>query len=760
MAKSFLNAAEIAEGLRGFQASGQWLASEGGQGIEFSEWLEAKLVARLSHIPEWIEVGAVALGSWARGELSPRSDIDVLLIGDESKILSFVTKLTSEGVKLRYRVPEDIQDWTVGVEPFDVLAVLHGRALNECVAEALEHQKTMIRKRGSRFLRTLMRAMGEERRERSRRYDSITNYLEPNLKYGPGGLRDLQQALYVHELFIQKFQDQVSHNSIEVFSKYRQFFLTIRRRLHLMGGGDSVSAGDQKELALWFGYTEVKSFMRDIQVGLSRVSFYADWMVNRARASKKYIDEVESVSLNKASDCFAALQSDPSRLVQGKVRSVIENLVQQNPDMTSVGRWLTKYFQIDQSEEYILALFKAKIMDCCIPDLKRVGGLVQHDQYHRFTVDAHLQQAIREVQRIYRRPSRVGKLKLLVKEMTSDDWKILMWTALYHDLAKGLGGDHSKKGAELVKRDFIAMKLPLRLTVEVAWMVERHLDISTAAFRMNPHSSSTWQKLHHLGIKGDRLKRLTLFTAVDIMATNPEAWSNWKERLLMDLYSVVTSPRAGKFVKLLECADQSKVQLSDDFIDKLDPSLPEQIPDRYLLADFRKLQGSDRGDLELFIWKAKGKEYWIRFHSREDRPGLFLEWTKILFASGCQILQAVVQTYENFGAYDWFRVKSSRTPAQLKKWMSFIDLHKVTLPEAKFDRVKLVNQDENEAVLSFRGKDCPGLLLTAAQALAQEGCSIRWAKAFTWGRQVDDVFGVKLEPDLAKRVENIARKTT
>ncbi|MBK8202940.1 MAG: hypothetical protein IPK68_11670 [Bdellovibrionales bacterium] len=84
----------------------------------------------------------------------------------------------------------------------------------------------------------------------------------------------------------------------------------------------------------------------------------------------------------------------------------------------------------------------------------------------------------------------------------------------------------------------------------------------------------------------------------------------------------------------------------------------------------------------------------------------------------------------------------------------------MSLPEAKFDRVKLVNQDENEAVLSFRGKDSPGLLLTAAQALAQEGCSIRWAKAFTWGRQVDDVFGVKLEPDLAKRVENIARKTT
>jgi UTP:GlnB (protein PII) uridylyltransferase len=137
-----------------------------------------------------------------------------------------------------------------------------------------------------------------------------------------------------------------------------------------------------------------------------------------------------------------------------------------------------------------------------------------------------------------------------------------------------------------------------------------------------------------------------------------------------------------------------------------------------------------------------------------------LEWTKLLFASGCQILQAVVQTYENFGAYDWFRVKSSRTPAQLKKWMSLVDLGKVTLPDAKFDRVKLVNQDEHEAVISFRGKDCPGLLLTAAQALAQEGCSIRWAKAFTWGRQVDDVFGVRWESDLAKRVENIARKTT
>lgn len=767
--KSFLSAHELEIGLQGLQPSGLFLppggsssASPSDPPLTFSAWLEHQLLARFASHPEWEQVGAVALGSWARGELSPRSDIDILLTGEESRVLAFVTRLNEEGVKLRYRVPEDPQDWTVGVEPFDVLAVLQARALQPSVEQALNVQKRQIRKRGHRFSSSLMQAMREERRARNKRYDSVSNYLEPNLKYGPGGLRDLQQALYVHDLFPHKFETQVSQHSLEVFAQYQRFFLTLRQRLHLMGRGDAVLAADQPELAKWFGYETLREFMREIQNGLSRVSFYADWMVERARATKAKITAVEEAKLNKLLEAFPALEGDPSHLMQGRVRSLVDPLSEEMPNEVAIGKALSKFFSLDQSEEFLVSLFGSRLLEFCVPELRQVSGLVQHDQYHRYTVNAHLLQAIRILHRLYRRPTRLGTLRPLLKELANFDWQILLWTALYHDLAKGRGGDHSEKGAALVKRDLIAMKLPLRLTVETAWMVEHHLDVSTAAFRMNPHAPATWQRLHEKGIKGDRLRRLVLFTAVDIQATNPEAWSEWKERLLFDLYEVMTSARASRFIQLLESADSERVKLSEEFLRGLDPALIEELPIRFLLQDYRKLKRQSSRDLEVLIWRSRKKETWVRFHARHDRPGLFLEWTQVLFASGCQIVQSAVQTFEEYGAYDWFKVKTSRTPAQLKKMMALVDRSRLKSPEVFFDQVTLISQDDHagEATLSFRGKDRPGLLMKAAAALADEGFAIKWAKAFTWGEQVDDVFGVKALPNLSDKVQALAQRLT
>ena len=101
-----------------------------------------------------------------------------------------------------------------------------------------------------------------------------------------------------------------------------------------------------------------------------------------------------------------------------------------------------------------------------------------------------------------------------------------------------------RKGAELVKQDFTEMGLPVRQTLEVSWIVENHLLLSLAAFRLNPQSSSTWKRLHRKGVKGKRLLRLALFTAIDIIATNPDAWTDWKERLLYDWVAAMKSKQA------------------------------------------------------------------------------------------------------------------------------------------------------------------------------------------------------------------------
>lgn len=110
----------------------------------FSHWLGVKLEDRMKSVPEWRDVHPIMLGSWARGELCPKSDIDVLFCGDEAKVKIFVDKIQESGLKLRYRMPQNPEDWTENVEAFDILALLKARPLTPEAAQKLFAQQKMI----------------------------------------------------------------------------------------------------------------------------------------------------------------------------------------------------------------------------------------------------------------------------------------------------------------------------------------------------------------------------------------------------------------------------------------------------------------------------------------------------------------------------------------------------------------------------------------------------------------------------------------
>ncbi|MEO0336969.1 MAG: HD domain-containing protein, partial [Pseudomonadota bacterium] len=333
----------------------------------------------------------------------------------------------------------------------------------------------------------------------------------------------------------------------------------------------------------------------------------------------------------------------------------------------------------------------------------------------------------------------------IAASMSENDWRILLWTCIYHDLGKGLGGDHSTKGARIVKRDFVQMGFSLRLTVEVAWLVKHHLVLSTAAFRMNPNSPKTWKRLHEAGVKGKRLMRLALFTAIDIQSTNPEAWNEWKEQLIHQLVSSFTQPKAERFRRLLELADSKKVKVSQSFLEALDPLVFEGVPSATLFKDYQELMAS-KSDLAPLIVKNKAGQTWIRFHRKKDESGLFLSFVRLLSALGCQVRQSGITTFEKYGAYDWFQVKTNKTPQQLQKMMSALE-GQVGLSKgpsrARFHSVQVTGEDEEGVVVSLRGKDQKGLLLAAAEAFHSLGLQMAWARVHTWGQQIDDVFAVK-----------------
>lgn len=727
--KSFLTTDEEAQALQMFPApdfaSGR---PQTGLGLACSRWLSERLQAKLEEVPEWFQAQPVALGSWARGELCPKSDIDVIFCGPEEIVQKAVGQIQARGLRLRSRVPQDLTDWTIGVEPFDILAILHGRSFDERAQAQLKIQQEKIRARGQSFALSLLNAIEDEKNARSSRFDSVSNYLEPNIKYGPGGLRDLEQALTVRRLFHSSFQE--NDVAAQVFQRHKRLWLAIRQRLHLMGCGDLISGPEQPELARAFGFKELKDFMREFQRGLSDVNFYANWVIERARRPN-----ARAARLKTFNDALKLLEKNPSVLNRAQVRVALPGL--KRPDD------LSSYFKISQKESWFEALFDSRLLDHWLKDVERLRGLVQHDHYHRFTADQHLLQAVKQVVRARKKPRILGRLAAWSKGFDGFSWQILLWTALFHDLAKGSGGDHSSKGADLADKEMKRLGLSQDLITEVKWMVKNHLLLSTAAFRMNVQEPATWQQLHQQGAIGDRLSRLAIFTALDICATNPEAWNDWKERLLADLITAMQSKAAAGYIQLLA---KSKGKGAIELSAQIDPAVAQSVPTGALLKDMGQARRARR-DLDPLALRNRRGEMWVRFHSRQDRSGLFLQYVAKLFALGCSIQQSSVRTIAQLGVYDWFQVRTTKRPAQLLKQLDMIkDWTAIEPPTVRLNQIELVNEKDDERILSFRGKDQKGVLLATAKALYEQGHTIRWAKVMTWGAQIDDIFCVRGGP--------------
>lgn len=726
--KSFLTSEEEQEALQRFQPPSFFSPKgESELGLPCSRWLEVRLLHRLAAIDGWREAGPVALGSWSRHELCPKSDIDMVFCGNESDVQRFVGQVQIKGLKLRSRVPEDLADWTIGVEAFDVLAVLQGMALVEEAQPLLQEQKEKIRARGSEFALGLLSAIEREKSQRTARYDSVANYLEPNLKYGPGGLRDLEQALAVTALFAERFPEPTVAQGHLLH--YKSVWLALRQYNHLTGGGDILSGPEQPGLAKAFGFQGVQDFMREFQKGISTVNFYANWILAQARRTRRR----RLVQLKTVDEALTKLATDPGLLTQAEVRGQVATLV-------GPGRW-SQHFVPTQKEQWFEAVFESHLIDRWLKDVTRLRGLVQHDHYHRFTADAHLLQSIREVIRVRRKPKTLGRLALWAKKLNERDWQILLWTALFHDLAKGLGGDHSSKGVQLVRRELGRMKVSESMIEAVEWMVLRHLALSTAAFRMNVQDPLTWQQLQAQGAQGAELRRLAVFTALDIRATNPDAWNEWKERLLADLLIAMESKSATGLLDLFKSAGPDLApQLARD----IDPAVAVALPARRVISDVRRARRS-RKDLDPLAVRNRRGETWVRFHHLADRPGLFLQYVAKLFSLSCSIQQAVARTLPTLGVYDWFQVRTSKTPAQLLRQLNLVkDWTHIEPPTVHLAAIEVISRHEGEAILSFRGRDQKGVLLATARALFEKGFTIRWAKVMTWGSQIDDIFAVEV----------------
>ena len=216
------------------------------------------------------------------------------------------------------------------------------------------------------------------------------------------------------------------------------------------------------------------------------------------------------------------------------------------------------------------------------------------------------------------------------------------------------------------------------------------------------------------------------------------------------------SPEAKSLNEHLNFARKKNLKEAEEWLLAMDPLLLQMISPTVLLTDLKEAKRASK-DLPVKVL-TKGKRVWVRFHRKLDEPGLFSGFVQRLFGLGLSIQLSSVQTLDGVGVYDWFCLRTEKPARQIAKWLELKAPLDVEPPRVQFQSIDVMSQEEEEWILSFRGRDQRGLLFAAASALTKEGSNLRWARAHTWGNQVEDVFSIRPFGEVEPLLERLRRR--
>lgn len=530
----------------------------------------------------------VAVGGYGRGELHPCSDVDIMLLinGDDENyregLEAFLTFLWDIGLEIGHSVrsveecvTEAAADLTVITNIMEARLLTGSTALYEAMREAISPEKIWS---ASEFFQGKF----EEQQKRYERYDGSAYKVEPNLKEGPGGLRDIQMVSWVAKRHTgsNTMRGLVGHGMLteEEYTQLlegQEFLWRVRFALHDMLGRreDRLLFDHQVALAEKLGYKSstgalaVESFMQRYYRCIMRIdrineillqSFEEDFVTghienpivpvnSRFQINKGYLEATsDTIFLERPlalMELFHILQQMPEikgvradtvRLVRAfrglindsyrrdiRVRSMFMDIMRQPHGVTTALRRMNRYG--------VLARF--------IPAFRKVVGRMQFDLFHIYTVDEHTLMVVRNLRRAaiethaHEYPF---AYELMSTKMPKPE--LLYIAGLFHDIAKGRGGDHSELG-EVDARKFCQLQGLSGADSElVAWLVKSHLVMSTIAQRKDISDPEVIHEFAEFVGNTNRLTYLFLLTIGDIRGTNPELLTNWRRSLLQQLY--------------------------------------------------------------------------------------------------------------------------------------------------------------------------------------------------------------------------------
>ncbi|MBU3724652.1 MAG: [protein-PII] uridylyltransferase [Burkholderiaceae bacterium] len=794
----------------------------------------------------------VAVGGYGRGALAPYSDVDLLILMPEGyseeairpAAERLVTAFWDIGLDAGHSIRSVSECIAQAQDDLTIAsALLESRWI--CGPRTLHRQ---LEKSWFEAIDVKDFAQGKllEMQQRHGRHQDSPYSLEPNCKESPGGLRDLQVLRWVTRAFgLGHRWDDLARDGL-ITDREATELQRAQRLLHLIRGHLHLAAGRREDRLVFDLQTEVAQRLGISARGTRRAS---EVLMQRYYRAAKAILQISSMLLanfeprlfpseqlptarqarqidDDFDEVYGLLEVRDEGLFQSEPAAMLRAflLMQQHPELRGMSartlRSLWNHRDLIDAEfrrspanrALFLSILQQPrgivhglrlmnnlgILGRMLPVFRKIVGQMQHDLFHVYTVDQHILQVIRNLRRLTmdEHAHEFPLCSRLMAEFQSP-W-ILYVAALFHDIAKGRGGDHSALGKLEVRRFSRDYGLERETTALLAFLVEHHLTMSQVAQKQDLADPETIASFRKIVRTPQRLTALYLLTVADIRGTSPKAWSNWKARLLEELYHRTLALMAGPGVsssKHPQASPQTAYQLKTNEAERLlrlhgkDPSAAHAFWKTLELQYFLRHEASEiEWHARLIAWRSQEPTPIVIARRSPDETGLqvvvYQRDEEDLFARICayfdaqniSILDAKIHTTFDGYAMDTFVVEPQALGGHQREMATIIeaslsstlaDRNPLPAPirgrqsrQSKYFPIppRIDLQPDSRGlyyVLNVTAADRTGLLYSIAKTLSAHGVRLQTARIMTLGERAEDVFLIQGE-SLAEGKEQIA----
>ncbi len=767
-------------------------------------------------------VDLVAVGGYGRGELAPQSDWDVWFLvpeqlssGVEEEIQKFLYALWDLNIKLGHAVrsvKETLQhvkeDWNSATAAFESRLICGQGEHYNAVQKKLD---TFFKRRRKAFVE----AKFEELKARHRRTGGTAFLMEPDIKEGQGGLRDIQTIFWIAKAWyssdVEALIDEqvISPAEYEHLMAAQEFLWRCRVGLHLENrrAGDRLGFEQQAALTGKLGYEEVDQrpavevFMKDYFRHVGRVVRVTSMLLlhfqerlhpqlfslthsigdgftlegQRVGIENDQVFKQDPLRLLRV---FHVAQKDHRRLSSAALRQIradvllIDDSFRADPEAHHA--FLTTLRDTRNVAWALKEMNDTGVLGRFIPEFREVVGLGQFNRYHAYTVDEHTIRAVGEARNMFHE-QRDKRLPLAHEVCHKIQRPELLYIALiFHDIAKGVSGDHSKNGEAMARSFCQRIGLNRDATELVSWLVREHLYMAVLSQRSDLSDPEVIRGFANKVGDSERLNYLLLLTVADISAVGPGVWNDWKGTLLRELYHSTRQLLMGEGIEGEVLKQRIETRLESTLakageeraaMEAMLKVLPWRcvmhFPPRQLYPLGLLLLSSEGSDGVNLVTDEINGETMVMVVARA-RPGVFAALTGCIASGHINVVAA--QAYELLDGriLDLFHIQNAegdavtqqqdlqRLKARIGKLLESGNMNlRPNIPRCRPTllmrevavRVReLPHASSRQTAIEVAAADRPGLLAQLSDRISELGFDIRGATISTFGERVVDVF--------------------